>query len=830
MVPKQATDSVFPNAVDAPVANVFYLDLVGYSKLTAVDQSVLLAKLQSIVQAQLECEHAPCGEKIVLQIGDGIAVIFFQTPQDPVRLAVHLAGILKTNAIEARIGVHSGPVIRITDLTGRPNVAGPGINQAQRVMSFGDAGHILVSGLVKDYLCGIEEEWKDCFRDLGFQVVKHGDKIRIFNLCTGNVGNPATPRALSRQKIPVAGPIAPRWRKTTAWIMVISTAAAGLLYYVTRPSPPPDFVSYIKLTDALGEKVYPSISPQGDQLVYASKRKGNWNIYSQKFLKDGTLDPNDTNITSDSAAGDTQPAFSRDGSHIAFRSERESGGIFTMNETGGNPVLVTTEGYNPSWSPDGNKIVVATESIIRPEDRVSSKSPLWMIRRKGEGHPWIRDLKPIYEGDAVQPAWSPNGCRIAFWQTHNGHRDVATIPATGGAPVVGVNNYQGINWNPVWAPDGRYLYFSSDRSGNMNLWRVPIDECSGRMGDAEPVTKSASDISHISFQSLDKMVFIQRELKSNLHRVKFDPVGEKTVEGSIEPITNGSKQATRLDLSPDNEWLTYTYSRGKQEEIFVISKDGKNSWRVADGGRTDRNPRWSPDGERIAFFSRRSDKNEIWIAGKRGNPGPKPLTHQGGVIYPVWSPDGKRLAYTIQTNAQPGKADKQPFIATILPSDNLTPGKPLPPLSEPGESFTVWSWSPNGEWLAGYRQKEEAFTGITIYSIRDERFRKLTASGSDPIWLSDNRRLLYFDSGKIFLVHIDPPYQKKEILQVSPHDIARRGFSINRDDGWIYFSQDEAEADVWLATTARGNEGLKTLTAGMQPGGGDSDAPSAAQK
>lgn len=801
--PSAGHDDSAPESVAAIVADVLYLDLVAYSKQAADEQSNLLTKLQNIVQAEFSCEHSPKCEKIVLQIGDGIAVVFFNMPEAPVLLALRLAAALKSSNMAARIGVYSGPVIRMMDLTGRPNVAGPGINMAQRVMAFGDAGHILVAGKVADDLRGIRSQWQDYLTDLGSHEVKHGNKIQIFNLRNRSAGNPAIPARLARPRIPGTGRIAGRKKTTRAVLAALVAAAAGLVYFVMTKQPAaPEFSNFTKLTDVFGQAVYPSISQDGKELIYASKLSGNWDIYSQKFLDDGTLD-SAVLLTDGSPADDTQPAYSKDGSHIAFRSERDGGGIFIMNCTGGAPQRVAKDGYNPSWSPDGNNIVLGSESILRPEDRIISKSALWVIRRSKDGSGWTKDPKPIYAGDAVQPSWSPNGFRIAFWYVHHGHRDIMTIPASGGKAVE-VTDEGGIDWNPVWSPDGKYLYFSSDRSGHMNLWRVAIDERSGKVrGKPEAVTRSASDFSHVSFLAPDKMVFVQRQFKSNLQRIKFDPIAEKTVD-TIKPITKGSIRASRLDLSPDNKWLTFTSARGNREEIFVIGSDGKTTpWRLADGSRTDRNPRWSPDGNRIAFFSRRDPRRDdgreergwnIWIANREGKAPPRQLTEEGGVIYPVWHPKGKQLAYTISL--------KQPVIADVGASGDLKPVDWLPPVTDKGQSFTVWSWSPDGLWLAGYQQLDDAFSGITIYSIAKKSFIKLTEFGSDPVWLQDNRRLLFYHEGRLFIVDIDCPDKRHEILNVLPFDIARRGFAITTDNQYIYFSQEEAEADVWLATAA----------------------------
>src|SRR5262249_35129491 len=154
---------------------------------------------------------------------------------------------------------------------------------------------------------------------------------------------------------------------------------------------------------------------------------------------------------------------------------RDGGGIFIMGATGESVKRLTNFGANPSWSPDGKQIVIADEAVATPLGRAST-SKLWIVDVA------TGKTQKIFDGDAVQPSWSPHGDRIAFWgllKVNSGQRDLATISAKGG-DLLRVTDDPPIDWNPVWSPDGKYLYFSSDRGGSMNLWRVPIDEHTGK--------------------------------------------------------------------------------------------------------------------------------------------------------------------------------------------------------------------------------------------------------------------------------------------------------------------------------------------------------------
>src|SRR5205814_2610589 len=192
-------------------------------------------------------------------------------------------------------------------------------------------------------------------------------------------------------------------------------------------------------------------------------------------------------------------------------------------------------GYNPVWSPDGEKVLVATESVIQPYAR-PTKSQLWTINvSNGDRH-------LITEGDALQPSWSPHGYRIAYWGRPQGASGSVWTISADGRNAIRVTSEASMDWNPVWSPDGKYLYFCSDRSGNMNIWRVPIAEKTGKLlGKVEAVTSGAGAFTqHIRFsQDGRRIAYVTHEAIKNLRKVTFDPSTEKIL-GERLPITRGS--------------------------------------------------------------------------------------------------------------------------------------------------------------------------------------------------------------------------------------------------------------------------------------------------
>lgn len=185
------------NRLTTEIAHVLFVDLVGYSKMPMEDQARLVISLQSTLQATDEYRRAKtAGELICLPTGDGAALVFLRDPLSPIHCALQIADILCNQPqVALRMGIHSGPVSRSVDISGRDNVSGSGINIAQRVMNCGDAGHILVSSNSADMILEFEG-WQDKLKSLGEYTVKHDRPIRLFRLCSSGLGNPLMPSKL----------------------------------------------------------------------------------------------------------------------------------------------------------------------------------------------------------------------------------------------------------------------------------------------------------------------------------------------------------------------------------------------------------------------------------------------------------------------------------------------------------------------------------------------------------------------------------------------------------------------------------------------------------
>ena len=580
-----------------------------------------------------------------------------------------------------------------------------------------------------------------------------------------------------------------RW---TYWLAALGMVWGMVfaVYYVffegrraDKPStPPPANLSYKQLTSQPGIEQIPSLSPEGEWIVYSGQGSEHQDIFLQSV---GGQKP--FNLTEDSGADNLQPAFSPDGEKIAFHSTREGGGLFVMGRTGEAVRRVTREGFNPSWSPDGTHLVYSTES--------EGLNPLnW----EGRSSIWVADVatgesRQLIEQDGVVPKWSPNGERVAFVSRMGDliQMDIVTVSADGGERVP-VTVDKATDWGPAWSSDGRYLYFASDRSGSMNLWRIAVDEATGEaQGEPEPLTTPATYLAHPTLsKDGSRLAYTSVLMTQNVQRLVLDPETAQP-EDRPEWVTTGSIQFSSVDISADGEWVVF-YTRARPEgDLYVARVDGSGLRQLTGDEAMDRVPRWSPDGEWVAFFSDRSGSLQIWKIRRDGSDLRQLTEVEPGASLLTWSPDGERIAAMRGLNK-----DNQTLV--FDPNRNWSEQTPevLPLLEDGGPQMVVTSWSPDGTMLTG--QAGFPGVGVMVYSFDSGSYERLTDFGEWPVWLPDSRRLVFVYEGKKFFVVDSETKETQEIYSV-PRDVIGPP-RISGDGTQLVFSRRVTEADIWLLT------------------------------
>src|SRR5437763_3466678 len=214
------------------IGHVLFVDIVSYSQLSINEQHAAIAELTQTVRSTEQFRKAAAADRLIkIATGDGMALVFYTSPEAPVRCAMEISGALKQHPrLHIRMGIHSGPVSSVTDVTGQTNLAGAGLNLAQRVMECGEAGHILLSKHVAEDMSEFEQ-WRLLLHDLGTCEVKHGLRIAVVNLWSDDVGNRQAPqkfRALRKRR-------RVRWAEAAA-ALLLSAAIAAAFVVVSRKS------------------------------------------------------------------------------------------------------------------------------------------------------------------------------------------------------------------------------------------------------------------------------------------------------------------------------------------------------------------------------------------------------------------------------------------------------------------------------------------------------------------------------------------------------------------------------------------------------------------
>lgn len=568
-----------------------------------------------------------------------------------------------------------------------------------------------------------------------------------------------------------------------AVFFLILTSVGAFLYF-RKPTEKTELSPWnnavvTQLTDFTGEESYPSISPDGKILLYSRRTSGNLDIFWQRI--GGS---NAQNLTADSTFNDTQPAFSPNGEQIAFRSDRSGGGIFVMGATGESVKRLADFGFTPSWSPDGKEIIFCSVDFDDPISR-GRTSELWIVDLNGTKRRINTNV------DATQPNFSPNGRRIVFWgKDEKYQRDLWTIPAEGGE-AVRLTNDEALDWNPVWSHDGKFIYFCSNRNGAFSLWRLRIDQTTGKpLGEPEAISSTPAQSWLLTLSKDGKnLIYVRRTRIENIQQMEFDPKKMQTV-GKPIAVTEGTKRTRTPTISPDGNFIAF-YVTGEAQEDIVLVKNGETKWNaLTNDAARDRVPRFSPDGSRIAFYSNLNGTYEIYTINLDGTDR-RQITNYGGkgIFYPIFSPDGKQLAYSALEGTT--------YIMN-LETDwaNQTPFK-FPPLNEKGDYFVAWSWSPDGKKLAGWRSDsvETEYADSYIYSIESNNYEKLSDNASRVFWLSDNRHLIFAKVGKLIVIDSQTKTER-EVLSVEPQFIYSP--VLTPDNKRIVFSVATIESDIQM--------------------------------
>jgi len=594
-----------------------------------------------------------------------------------------------------------------------------------------------------------------------------------------------------------AAPIASRgdvrWgRGALAAAALLAVAAAS--FFAGRRGPSSAAASkstaittYSRLTNLGGNQSGPSLSPDGKELSFERQISGKTEIWVQRA---GGRKP--TSLTADCEKDSYAPAFSPDGNLIAYGSGCGGGGIFLMGATGENARKLTSAGNNPAWTPDGKSLLYTTEIGWTPYGR-SITSELWTVDVSTGA------TKRLFAGDAVQASVSPHGLRVAYWGLpyHGSQRDIWTVPLAGltaGEKPVAVTNDAAIDWNPVWSPDGKFLWFLSNRNGSMNLWRVPIEERTGRtLGAPEPRTLPAADVGGFSLSGDGtKLAYVVVDQTGSVVRTGFDRATARLSAAPVETVQT-SQRISNPVLSPDGQWIAFDTLGSAREDLFLMHPDGSGIRQLTDDASRDRLPSFSPDGQRIVFMSDRSGQWDLWTIRPDGSGLSQLSQLKESVFTPLWSPDGKTVAASTGQDVLLLGLDEKGVLRTTTkvprPPDNL--------------SVLGLAWTRDGRLFAALTRPDFTFERLGLYSLDSGKWepgptmpRLSGIAGAIP---SD------FVGDFLFTIHPDGLYggplsaSSAKLLLPNPRTAVYTGVMAAPRGEALYLLQVHNNADIWQA-------------------------------
>ena len=568
-----------------------------------------------------------------------------------------------------------------------------------------------------------------------------------------------------------------------AWPLIRSISPAASAVGSGGAVPPR--AQFRQLTFLAGSEAAPALSPDGESLAYVKYVDGTQSdVFLQRVDGSKAID-----LTSGCSSDDGEPAFSPDGRRIAYRSECGGGGIFVMGATGESPRKVTDRGHNPTWSPDGSEIAVADEALALPFGR-GSVSQIWAVNVETGAR------RLLTQHDAVEPAWSPDGRRIAFWglKGDDPQRDLYTVAADGSQSAVGaavpVMDDPPVDWSPVWTADGHGLIFASTRGGTMNLWRIGVDPATGRAtGEAEPVTAPSSWAGYLSISKDGReLAFVDRNVRSEVFEAPFDPQ-RGTLAGAARSLPIGTMETGESVAVADDGRIAFD-NAGFPQHLYVADATGSIR-QLTDGAHRDRQAAFSPDGEWIYFQSDRWPGDLARIRADGSGLARLGSENAGSRWYPIVSPDGKWLVASSQ---------EQPFRVPLAGAQASGPPEPLSK-REDGSVFWAYSWSPDGRSIVGTLVSAGGgSTGVAILDLRTGSYRQISDQAVQvPAYLPGGRGLVWTTGTRLQVVDLDGRVQRDLYTVPEGADTRIAWVSLSPDGKRIAWDQFTDESDIWLA-------------------------------
>ncbi|MCM2314861.1 MAG: protein kinase, partial [Thermoanaerobaculia bacterium] len=554
-----------------------------------------------------------------------------------------------------------------------------------------------------------------------------------------------------------------------------------------EPVPPPKLV---QLTSERGNEWRPSISPDGSSYVYQG---GEYPFRGGDIFFRRVGGENAVNLTKDFAGHDMMPAMSPDGNSIAFRSERDGGGIFIMGATGESVRRLTDFGGSPSWSPDGRWLSVTAGG--RSDSYSTGTRDIWIVEVASGAKRKLLESWPL-EGPwwgSPPTCWSPSGQRIVFSASRGskaGAQHLWTMPVGGGDPVeVSAEGIEGFPFG--WTAEG--IWYSRGRTGE--LWRIAVDEETGRARGAPRLLMQSTGISSFASPSPDgrRVVFANATGGSTLLRWSFDPSTER-ISAFRETVFRSSRTVQLGSIvSPDGKWIAAVRLDPQWDIVLIHTVTGETRLLTNDALRED-SLEWAPDSSKLYFSMASEGSRELWSIRVDGSHRERELGRlpEGELQSWILSPDGRALYVAVGPSRAYGIVD-----FTAAPPQRRM--KPLPRVGKEWE-FAWYGMSPDGRWIAGYPVGADGVPvpALHLFDVERGTYKKLAdlERRRNCFWLPDSRRILLLDWNDGDVMLIDSVTGRIKSLGSVGAGVGN--LKLTPDGRWLYGVTVDQEWDIWM--------------------------------
>ncbi|MDQ2871148.1 MAG: protein kinase [Acidobacteriota bacterium] len=538
-------------------------------------------------------------------------------------------------------------------------------------------------------------------------------------------------------------------------------------------------------TFAEGLEDFPAWSPDGTRLAFA-REEGTTRRIFVKDLAAGT----ESAVTS-GAFDDIQPQWTSEGRRLVFTRSKERGrklepgdlfgqyqgaDLWSIELSGARETRLVENAANPCPSPDGRRIAF--------DAQWAGPHRLWTVDPAGRNPEQV--TTDASEGAVhLRPRWSPDGRRLVFTRMERTRFDVRVANLISKEQIA-ITNDPSQDVCPVWSPSGRFLYFSSYRSGGLNIWRIAVDPEGRPAGMLEQVTTGAGqDVEPAISPDGRRMAFSILRQNANVWKIPVDPAAGKPA-GPPQKVTSSTREDSRASWSPDGRRVAFNSDRATDMNIWLCELSDRSLRQLTRGPGGDYQPRFTPDGSAIVFFSSRSGSADIWRVevetGKLAR-----LTKGPSIdVNPFVSPDGRHIAYM---SDEGGRVE----VWAMGPD-----GEDRRPLTETGVMGHFLAWTPRGELVYKSAAGKPAAMRVSPAGGDPEPLPEI-AGASHMSFSPDGRRILDVVAHKALWVSPLEGGSPEKVFEFEDADV-RIDYPVWSPDGrWVLFDRFRPQGgDIWL--------------------------------